>query len=84
MAFRGDLCPPPSILILVRQGADLGASKRPVSGRVTVYLPPKSAVYRQVYRHEMLADGRIGETMIDSRIVKSRVISMAYGHPGTK
>ncbi|KGX47800.1 hypothetical protein Y600_5900 [Burkholderia pseudomallei MSHR3709] len=80
---RSGLRRSPSIPMLARQGADLRMSTRLISGDVTVYLPPKSTVYRQVYRHVLADSGGSDETMVDSQVVKNRVISMAYGHPET-
>lgn len=52
--------------MLARQGVESAVLKRLISGSVTVYLPPKSTVYRHVP-----ADlGDSDETTVDSRIAK--------------
>lgn len=79
-AIRSGLRRSTPIPMRASQGADLRMSKRLISGCVTVYLPPEPTVYRHV-----VADfGDFDETTVDNRIVKNRVISTAYGRPGTK
>ena len=70
--------------MLARQAADLGMLKRPISGGVTVYLSRKSTVYRKVYRHQTVDLAGLGETMVDSRLAKNRIISMIYSRPETR
>jgi hypothetical protein len=70
--------------MLARQTVDLGALKSAISGWVTVYLPWKSTVYRQVYRHPTVAIASFSETMVDSRLAKNRIISMIYSRPETQ
>lgn len=52
--------------MLARQGVESVVLKRLISGSVTVYLPPKSTVYR----HELADLGDADETTVDSRIAK--------------
>lgn len=65
------------------QGAAFRLSKRLISGDVTVYLPQKSTVYRQVYRHVVADFGDSDETIVDGRSAKNRITSMPYSHPET-
>lgn len=60
-----------SIPISARRAADLTVSKTPISGGVTVYEPQKTAVYRQKYRHQIMAAAGFSESMVDSRLTKN-------------
>jgi hypothetical protein len=50
---------------------------------VTVYLAQKTTVYRQVYRRNAVTLTGFGETTVDGRLAKSRIISTAYSRPET-
>jgi hypothetical protein len=73
----------PPIPMLAPQTADSGVLKRPICGRVTVYEPRKTTVYRQKYRHKTVAVVGFSETMVDTLFAKNRITSMTYSHPET-
>jgi hypothetical protein len=57
--------------MLARQAVVFSVPQTPKIGGVTVYEPQKMAVYRQKYRHQIMAVAGFSESMVDSRLAKN-------------